>query len=61
MPIYNLEDVAVFCHKSENYVICYDCFEKGNEDFKNYEIVTQEEIESEEKIYVCDKCGEKIN
>ena len=62
MPIYDLEDAIAFINKkTPTTVWCYDCFTKSNGDIEEWNMLTEKEWEEEEnKVYVCDKCGKRI-
>lgn len=63
MPVYSKEDVRGYCGVSQSrgqWVYCKDCFD----DFENPEeylddhtqVLTDDELENDEQLFICDKC-----
>jgi len=61
MPIFKKEDIVGWESKPDNRFLCSDCFDESKEKTKDWDPISQKEVEDDEdKIYICDECEEEV-
>ena len=60
MPIFKREDLFGWESRQNGEFLCVDCFDKSSEKVENWRPVLRDEVEGEDKFFICDKGGEVV-
>ena len=59
VPIYKREDIVAFHVDAE--LVCTGCVTKEEEkDLERQDVITEHEVESNDDIWFCDRCGDRL-
>ena len=60
MSIIKTEDVVGY-FDSDQRIICVDCVTDADQDITSNDVITQEMVDNEDRLWFCDICRQKLN
>jgi hypothetical protein len=60
MAIIKNEDILGY-FSDNNQMICVDCITDGDQDTTSDDVITQEMVDNDDRLWFCDVCKQKLN